>query len=294
MSDLKLVSNFLATDPVAPEDADAIVLPVAYDKTSSWHKGADLGPQAILNASALLELHDSALDLDLDTAAYRVATLPVLTTSAMPDRLADLVERETASILARRALPVILGGEHSVSIGAVRAAAKHAPDLTVLQIDCHTDTRESYFGSTHSHACVMARAREVAMPIHVGIRSLHAEERAAIPEDRLFLAHDVLADEDAAVRRIADLLTPNVYVTIDVDGLDPALIPATGTPEPPGLSWSFVTRLLAAVAERSRIVGFDVVELCPRIGQHASDVAAARLVQLTMALALRARAAASA
>lgn len=288
MSDLKLAANFMSLDAADADlhTARVAILPVPYDKTSSWQKGADLGPQAIINASALLELFDPVTRAN--PAERGIATLPALTTSLGPERLAPLVQDAVGGLLQRGKLPVILGGEHSVSIGAIRAAAERFGDLTVLQIDAHADTRDTYFGGDHAHACVMARAREVAQPIHVGIRSLEAEEHEAIDTDRLFLVHDVLADEPGTIDRVIALCTGHVYLTIDLDGLDPSLMPSTGTPEPPGLTWRFVTSLIARVAERSRIVAFDVVELAPRPGQHASEVVAARLVSHTIALINRA------
>lgn len=284
MSDLKINSNFMSLDPADadPRTARTAILPVPYDKTSSWHKGADLGPQAIINASALLELFDPVTKQN--PAARGIATLQPLTTSLGPEKLAPLVERAVGGLLDDGKLPVVLGGEHSVSIGAIRAAAARFEDLTVLQIDAHADTRDEYFGGTHAHACVMARAREVAAPIHVGIRSLEADEFVAIDRERLFLSHDVLADEADTIDRVLGLCTNNVYLTVDLDAFDPSLMPSTGTPEPPGLTWSFVTSLIATVAKSSNIVAFDVVELAPRPGQHASDVAAARLVAHTIAL----------
>ena len=161
--------------------------------------------------------------------------------------------------------------------GAIEAVADRFPDSSVLQIDAHGDTRESYHGSTHNHACVMARARERCPIVQVGIRSVDTPEVAGLDPERVFYAHRIAAEPDEGwMDRVVDLLTPHVYVTIDVDAFDPAIVPATGTPEPGGLDWYQITGLLARVARSRRVVGFDVVELLP--GHHASAFTAAKLI----------------
>ena len=214
--------------------------------------------------------------------AGRVTRAP-LNCDGTPDQLAPRVERAVGRELDAGRFPVVLGGEHSVSIGAFRAVAARFPDVTILQIDAHADTRERYHGSACNHACVMARARELAPIVQVGIRSMEADEAERIDHDRVLYAHDIAGhraevSDDAWIERVTLMLTKKVYVTIDMDAFDPALVPATGTPEPGGLSWWQVDRLLRAVCERSQVVGFDVVELCPSEGQHASDFVAAKLV----------------
>jgi len=255
----------------------AVVVPVPYDGTSTWHKGADAGPQALLDASAAVELYDIETGLEAWRAGIR--TLPAIDCPADPRAMSDVVREQVASILAGGELPVVIGGEHSVTIGAVEAAADRFSDLTVLQIDAHADTRERYEGSTHNHACVMARARERCAILQVGIRAVDAEEMPGIDPDRVFWAHDIVpAADDAWMDRVIASLTPHVYVTIDLDAFDPSLVPATGTPEPGGLGWYAVNRLLRRVARASHVVGFDVVELLPSAGQHASAFVAAKLV----------------
>jgi agmatinase len=193
--------------------------------------------------------------------------------------MSSVVRKTVAALLERGELPVVLGGEHSVTIGAVDAAADRFDDLTVLQIDAHADTREEYEGSSHNHACVMARARERCPIVQVGIRAVDSAEMPDLDADRVFWAHDIVgAADDSWMDEVAGLLTGEVYVTIDLDAFDPSLIPATGTPEPGGLEWYPVNRLLRRVVRASRVVGFDVVELLPAEGQHASAFAAAKLV----------------
>jgi agmatinase len=275
-----------------PEAAAAAILPVPYDATSTWKKGADRGPAAILAASAQVELYD----IETGTEPYRagIATLPEIRFDGPPEALADRVAARAGEVLDRGQLPVLLGGEHSVSIGAMRAAAERHAGLSFLQIDAHGDTRESYEGSTHNHACVMARARELGPIVQVGIRAIDAAEAETMDRERVFFAHEIrdraqAARSDAWIDRAVALLAPEVYVTIDLDAFDPSLVPATGTPEPGGLGWYQVTDLLAAVTAARRIVAFDVVELLPQPGQHASDFLAAKLVYRLLAMIWSAR-----
>ncbi|MEZ6318406.1 MAG: agmatinase [Phycisphaerales bacterium] len=265
-------------DPPPFEGAPAIaVIPVPYDGSSTWVKGADLGPAAILDASAQVEWYDIQTRTEVHT--HGIVTRDPVNCDGSPDELAPRVERAVGRELDAGRFPVVLGGEHSVSIGAFRAVVARHPDVTILQIDAHADTRERYHGSASNHACVMARAREMAPIVQVGIRSMEADEAERIDHDRVVYAHDIAGhDTDAWIERVTLMLTRKVYVTIDMDAFDPALVPATGTPEPGGLTWWQVDRLLRAVCDRSQVVGFDVVELCPSEGQHASDFVAAKLV----------------
>lgn len=270
--------NVTFLDPPPFEGDPAIaVIPVPYDATSTWVKGADRGPDAILRASTQVEWYD--IQTRSEVHERGIVTRDPVNADGTPDELAPRVQRAVGRELDAGRFPVVLGGEHSVSIGAFRAVAERFPDATILQIDAHADTRERYHGSACNHACVMARARELAPIVQVGIRSMEAAEAETIDHDRVVYAHDIAShDTDAWIERVTLMLTKKVYVTIDLDAFDPALVPATGTPEPGGLTWWQVDRLLRAVCDRSEVVGFDVVELCPTPGQHASDFVAAKLV----------------
>jgi agmatinase len=284
---IALPANFGGLDPDHAElaSAGAVVLPVPYDFTTSYQGGTRLGPRAILAASRNMELWDEEVG-----AVYRagIHTLPeVEPTAAGPAAMVARVERAVGWILDQGKLPAMLGGEHSITAGAVRALVKRRPGVSVLQIDAHADMRDTYLDSPDSHACVMRRVRELVPAASVGIRSLSEEEAdhlAAHPEPiwsvRRFRALAGRHDEVLAS------LTGEVYVTFDLDGLDPSILPATGTPEPGGLDWYEAVDLLRAVAQRSRIVGFDVVELAPLPGQVASDFLAARLVYRLIGLVL--------
>ncbi len=261
-----------------PETARIVIIPVPYDRTSTWKKGADGGPQAIIEASHQVEWYD--IPTGIEVCREGIATLTPIECEEGPERLADLVDQQIRQTLERGALPVVLGGEHSVSIGAIRAAASTYPGTSVLQIDAHADTREEYQGSPFNHACVMARAREWCPVVQVGIRAVDLSEMAGLDLDRVFWAHDITAagaDTEWVDRAVSRLSDP-VWVTIDLDGLDPSIMPATGTPEPGGLGWYQVILLLEAVAQRRRVIGFDVVELLPTEGHWASEFLAAKLI----------------
>jgi agmatinase len=276
----------LPEDMTDPASAAAAILPVPYDATASWLRGTAGGPAAILEASQYVEVWD--IETASEPWRHGIATLPPLELDTDPQKLAELVSQSVGEILDRGQLPVVLGGEHSVTIGAALAAAERFPGLSVLQIDAHADTRESYHGSPFNHACVMARVREVCPIVQVGIRSLDTAEGAELDNDRIFWARQIVRDHEGAwIQEAVELLTQEVYVTIDVDGFDPSIIPATGTPEPGGLDWYQVTDLLTAVAGRCRVVGFDVVELMP--GHPPSAFTAAKLIYRFLAEILSTR-----
>ena len=258
------------------QSAALAILPVPYDGTSTWIKGADLGPKALLEASYNLEFYD----IETRTEVYKrgIATLEPVTEAASPEAMADAVERRMEQILLDGKFPVLIGGEHSVSIGAFRAMARRYPHLSILQLDAHSDMRDEYEGSACNHACVMARAKELTPHItQVGIRSSAREEQHNICPDRTFYAHDIVGQEGWQ-ERVSQQLTEAVYITIDLDVLDPAYMPSTGTPEPGGLSYREVITLLRRVIKEHRVVGLDVVELCPNPTAKASDFLAAKLI----------------
>lgn len=278
------------------ETAAAAVIPVPYDGTSTYVKGADKGPEALLRASAQEEMYD--IETGTEPCRLGIATLEPLWhpdgQGGTPERLADEVEAAVGSQLDAGRMPVVLGGEHSVSIGAFRAVAARYKDACVLQIDAHGDTREEYHGSACNHACVMSRARELMPIVQVGIRAIEQDEADRLDRARVIFAHEIRAASltarpDAWMDRVLGLLSPRTYITIDLDGFDPAQVPATGTPVPGGLWWHEVNELLKRVVRRTEVVGFDVVELCPREGEHGSDFLAARLVHRLIAEVFAAR-----
>lgn len=260
-----------------PETAAVAILPVPFDKTSTWIKGADRGPQAILNASYNLEFYD--IETDSEVFRQGIFTEPAVVGFDDPEKLADVVRQRIERLLENKKFPVLLGGEHSVSIGAVQAAKEHFDNLTVLQLDAHADLRSSYEGSTHNHACVMARVKECAPIVQVGIRSMDVCEKPNLDTGRVLFAHDIVGRPATDwIGDVVKLLTDNVYITIDLDVFDPSVMPATGTPEPGGMSWYEVTALMRAVCAAKNVVGFDLVELCPRESLWSCDFLAAKLL----------------
>ncbi len=258
-----------------PHTARVVILPVPYDGTSTWIKGADKGPEALLTASANMELYD----IECDSQVYQVGifTDAPITDLASPQSMLDAVCGRVEPYLANDRFIGVIGGEHSVSIGAIRAHANHYEDLTVLQLDAHSDLRDEYEGSRYNHACVMARARELCPIVQVGIRSMCEEEKDGM-DPRRVLVSDTAQQRHDWPEKVLSLLTARVYLTLDLDVFDPAIMPSTGTPEPGGLGWHEVLRILKLVIDQRELVGFDVVELCPNPDNPAPDFLAAKLV----------------
>lgn len=264
------------------------VLPVPYDSTTSYRGGARDGPQAIIGASRFLELYDP--ELDLEPSQWGIATLPDLEPSAVgPAETLDRVEQAVGALARAGKVVALLGGEHSLAVGAVRAFRTLYPDLCVVQLDAHADLRDVYMGSPFSHASTMRRIREICpVAAQAGVRSLSLEERdylrGAGVRVPLYEAGAYLDPETIAA--MLGGLMPHVYVTVDLDVLDPSIMAAVGTPEPGGISWEEALRLLRAVAERSRIVGFDLAELAPAEGPAAAAYTAAKLAYKIMGYSL--------
>lgn len=256
------------------EKAEVVLIPVAYDGTSTWQKGADKGPKAFLDASENMELYD----IETNSEVYRKGIFlnEELSGFTSPDDMVKTVHDEVKDHIKNRKLVTLIGGEHSISIGTIRAFNESFQDLTVLQIDAHADLRKSYEGSEFNHACALHEASQNTNLIQVGIRSMDISERKYISKDKTFFAHEMVLDEFWTDKAI-DLMTENVFVTIDLDGFDPSLMPSTGTPEPGGLLWYETLDFLKRIAEEKKIVGFDIVELCPNDIDKSSDFLAAKL-----------------
>jgi len=258
--------------------AKAAILPVPYDLTATWKKGAARAPEAILEASHHIERYDVVTGIE--PGSWGIATLDAVDFEGPPEELADKVDERVSELIERGILPVTLGGDHSISIGAIRAAARLVPGVTVLQLDAHSDTRQEYAGSEFNHACTMNWARKWCPIVQVGIRAVDGPEMTLLDQERVFYAHQICGPgrSEDWVDRVVNLLTEKVYLTIDVDCFDSSIVPATGTPEPGGLDWYQVDSLLERVAEHREVVGFDVVELLPTPGQWASDFFVAKLI----------------
>jgi agmatinase len=271
-------NNFGGIPPelCAYEKAPVVILPVPFDATSTWIKGADLGPDAILEASANMELYDIETDSEVYLNGIHTAD-PVLE-EISPEKLAVKVHQAVSGFLQDEKFVVTLGGEHSVTIGAVKAYAEKFPGLCVLQIDAHTDLRQEYEGSRYNHACVMARVREWCPIVQVGIRSMDVTEKPYLSKDRVFFAKDIVGAQHNWIDEVIEKLDYQVYVTIDLDGFDPSIMPATGTPEPGGLGYYDVVNLMRKLVIKKKLLGFDVVELCPNESNKASDFLASKLI----------------
>jgi agmatinase len=258
--------------------SSVVILPCPVDRTTSYVGGTRNGPHEILQASTHMELWDE--EMNADVHGVGICTLPEM---ELPfgemAALVDEIERVAYEIISRDKFLVTLGGEHSITPPLVSAAARKYSGLSVLQIDAHADMREAYMGTVHNHACAMRRALQYASVTQVGIRSLSTEEAEVLPKLKTTVFFDSTMRQDPKwIDAVVDSLAEHVYVTIDVDGMDPAIMPATGTPEPGGLSWPEITRLLRITAERRRIVSADIVELSPIPGMVAPNFLCAKLL----------------
>jgi len=262
------------------EKSRVTLIRAPYDGTTSYQAGSREGPAAIMAASTQVELYD--LELDREPCAVGIHSPPALAPSAAgPEDMVRIVEEACSGPIADGKFVFLLGGEHSVTVGAARAVHKRHGPLSFLQIDAHLDLRDSYEGSPYSHACVARRLLELGPLAQVGMRGASAEELALVRERGLrpLWAHELQSSPpETWIRRVLDQLGPRVYVTVDVDGLDPSVMPGTGTPVPGGLSWYQLLALLRAVGAEREVVGCDCVELAPIPGQRASEFAAALLV----------------
>ena len=242
----------------ARQDQSKIVLiPVPFDQTTTWQKGADYGPTAFLGAAENMELYD----IETDSEVYKNGIF--LTESIDEDTSEDMVNavhNSVKSFINKKKFVTLFGGEHSISIGSIRAFNECYDNLTVLQIDAHADLRKEYEGSPYNHACAMYEASQNTNLIQVGIRSMDISEKSIINEDKVYFAHD-MATDDYWMDDVVEQLTGNVYITFDLDALDPSIMPSTGTPEPGGLLYYETLEFLKKVFESKNVVGFDMVEL---------------------------------
>lgn len=261
-----------------PQTARVVLLPVPYDSTSEWRSGTRHGPQAVIDASQYLELYD----LELDREIYKVGihTLPqVEPIVSSPEDMIDRVYQVIKGLIRKGKFVVMLGGEHSLSLGMVRAWEEAYPELSVLQLDAHADLRDEYLGSRYSQACVMRRIFELCPITQVGVRSLSWEEKQFLMQSNMSPVYMLNLESDtSSTERIVSALSKDVYVTIDVDVFDPSIMPAVGTPEPGGMQWQQVLNLLKAIALSKHIVGFDLMEFCPQEGPSSSAFLLAKLV----------------
>lgn len=256
------------------ENAKIVLIPVPYDGTSTWQKGADKGPEAFLNASENMELYD----IESDTEVYKqgVFLAEPVTENSSPEAMVSAVHKVTKEYIKKNKFVTIFGGEHSISIATIRAFNEHFNSLTVLHIDAHADLRKEYEGSKYNHACAVYEASQTTNLVQVGTRSMDIIEKTIMDEDKTYFANEMALDDtwmDSAI----DQMTENVFITFDLDAFDPSIMPSTGTPEPGGLLWYETLEFLKQVFKEKNVVGFDIVELCPNVKDKSSDFLAAKL-----------------
>jgi len=268
----------LEQGPDSFDRAKAVIVPIPFERTTSFVSGTKNGPREIIAASSQVELYDEELGCEI--ADVGIYTLPAMELPFARTEEAFAEITRTASWLAATGkFFVALGGEHALTAPLVAGVAEHCADLSVLHIDAHADLRDSYMGDPHSHASAMRRTLEHAPAVQVAIRNLSAPEAQALPSLNTTVFYDWnMRDDPHWMERAVEKLSQTVYITIDCDGLDPAIMPAVGTPEPGGLSWRELLTLLKLVMARRTVVACDVVELCPLAGVVAPNFLAARLV----------------
>ena len=258
----------------ALETAKVLLQPITYDGTSTWAKGADKGPAAFLDASENMELYD----IETGTEVYRrgVHLLPAITEDSSPEKVFQTVYEKTKELLKTGKFLTFFGGEHSVSIGTIKAHYEHYKDLSILQLDAHTDLRPEFHGSPYNHACALYDSSKNANLVQVGIRSMDVAEMEHVNKDKCSWAHEMHGNENWMDASIAKL-GKQVYITVDLDAFDPSILPGTGTPEPGGMQWYTTLKYLKRVFTEREVVGFDIVELIPIEGNPASQFVAAKL-----------------
>ncbi len=256
------------------ETSKVVLIPVPYDGTSTWGKGSDKGPEAFLDASENMELYD----IETGTEVYQqgIYLADAIKESTSPEAMVDAVHNATKLYIKKNKFVTVFGGEHSISIGTIRAFNECFNNLTVLHIDAHADLRKEYLGSKCNHACAVYEANQNMNLIQVGIRSMDIIEKTVMDEEKVYFAHEMAVD-DNWVDSAIDQMTENVFITFDLDALDPSIMPSTGTPEPGGLFWYETLDFLKQVFEEKNVVGFDIVELCPNKNDKSSDFLAAKL-----------------
>lgn len=258
----------------AKETAQVLLQPIPFDGTSTWGKGADKSLEAFLAAAENMELYD----IETQTEVYKkgIHLLAPLKDFTTPEEMFKEVYEYTTSLLNENKFITFFGGEHSISIGIIKAFYEKYANLSVLHIDAHADLRPSYLGSNYNHACAVHDASKNCNLVQVGIRSMDASEEEYMNRNQVFFAEDIYGNNQW-MKSSVDQLTENVYITLDLDAFDPSIMPSTGTPEPGGFFWNDMIRYLKLVFKSKNVVGFDIVELAPIKNLKAPDFLAAKL-----------------
>lgn len=285
---LSLTQSFLGAEvQVSYSDAQVVILPIPYEATTTYRRGCQNGPAKLIEASDQLECYDEELEREICHEVGIYTTEPIADTrngrTVTSEEMLEVTCQSVYDLIQDGKFVIALGGEHSITTGIVEAYRKAYPDepFTVVQIDAHGDLRYEYCGSIHNHACVMRRIVDMGLPtLQIGIRSICKEEADLIAQKQLpvIRARDIVAQPEWMERALASIKTRRVFFTIDLDGLDPTLIPGVGTPEPGGLSWYALTTFLRRVFESHEVIGCDVMELAPLVDSVVSEFTAAKLV----------------
>ncbi len=256
------------------ENAKVLLQAITYDGTSTWGKGADKGFEAFLDAAENMELYD----IETDSEVYKqgIHLLPTITESSSPEKVFKTVYENTKQLLNEDKFLTFFGGEHSISIGIIKAFYEKHPDITIVQLDAHADLRKDYLGTPYNHACALHDASQNANLLQIGIRSMDICEKQYMNYDKCFFAQDIANSSDWIDKAIS-LMGEKVYITIDLDAFDPAILPGTGTPEPGGLQWYETLTLLKKIFQNKNVLGFDIVELAPIENHSSSQFLAAKL-----------------
>ena len=275
--------NLFGIDEQDYDSAQVVVLPVPYDSTTTYKTGARNGPDAIMDASRNLELY--SYELGADVSKIGICTLQNMAPDlSSPENMIEKIKTEVGIILDDKKVPLLIGGEHTITIGALKAFKERGTDLSVIQFDAHADSRTELFGSKYMHATVAARAKELYENVfQVGVRSI--DENSAVKADRqkiLFMEDIRRQGLSEVISGISDAAHGSVYLSIDLDVLDPSEMPSVGTPEPDGLRFSELVKIIQGIGERKRLVGLDFTELCPIPYLHAPDYLTAKLIYLTL------------
>ncbi|RZT95899.1 agmatinase [Ancylomarina subtilis] len=270
------MNNFagIEDDFAAFGSASVLLQSIPYDGTSTWGKGADNGFEAFLDAAENMELYDIETDSEVYTKGVHI--LPELTVNHSPEAVFEESYRVAKKMIETGKFPTFFGGEHSISIGVIKAFYEQYSDITVLHLDAHADLRSDYMGTPYNHACALHDASKNTNLIQVGIRSMDTSELPYFNREKCFLAEDIYGTDEWMQKSI-DMMGEKVYITFDLDALDPSIMPATGTPEPGGLDWNTTIRYLRKVFEQKNVLGFDLVELAPIKGNKAPEFLVAKL-----------------
>jgi len=254
--------------------AKIVLITVTYDGTSTWVKGSDKGPDAFLDASANMELYD--IETDYEVYKKGVFLADPVTENSSPEKMVEEVYKTALNYLNKGKFVTLFGGEHSVSIGSIRAFREKFDNLTVLQFDAHADLRKEYEESACNHACAVHEAQITTNLVQIGIRSMDVEEKQYMKKENCFFSHQIHANPNWMNDALGKI-TDNVFITIDLDAFDSAIMPSTGTPEPGGLNWFQIIDFIRLVVQHKNVVGFDIMELCPNKSNKAPDYLAAKL-----------------